>query len=258
ATSAASQDSTTPVDPAPTEATAPTVARGPGLAQVAELDPVFAQMLGATAGHARAIKELTEREQIFLRITADVCQPSLGLAFEAHLAIGLAAGVSVDEIRSLLRFISYDAGYHAAIAGFERLAEFEARHQLAAAEIEPLAEELVSTGPDAAPSPLPEAVRDQLAGFDPHFLEFFDLQSRMRSGHGPETLSERERGLACLSIDVHYQTLDETFRIHVGRAMRGGATREDVRAALRFNAQFGATRVWRAWKALNAHFAELD
>lgn len=62
----------------------------------------------------------------------------------------------------------------------------------------------------------------------------------------------------CLSIDVHYQALEETFRTHVGRAIRGGAAREDVRAALRFNAQFGATRAWQAWKALNAYFAEFD
>lgn len=231
---------------------------GTALQQVAELDEVFAQMLGATAGHAGAIAELTDREKTFLRVTADVCQPSLGLALDAHLGMGLARGVSMDDIRALLRFISYDCGYHAAIAAFERVAEFEAQRDLAPTEIEPLPKEVVATGPDAAPSPLPEAVRDDLAALDPHFLEFFDLQSRMRTGHGPETLSERERGLACLSIDVHYQTLDETFRIHVGRAMRGGATREDVRAALRFNAQFGATRVWRAWKALNAHFAELD
>lgn len=80
----------------------------------------------------------------------------------------------------------------------------------------------------------------------------------MRTDHGPGTLSERERGLVCLSIDVHYQTLDATFRAHVGRVLSAGATRADVRAALRFNALFGATRAWRGWQALNAYFAELD
>ncbi|GLY64254.1 carboxymuconolactone decarboxylase [Amycolatopsis taiwanensis] len=228
------------------------------LERLAEVDPMFAQMVGATAGHARAIAELTEREKTFLCVVADVCQPSLGFAFEAHVRTGLAQGVSTSDVRALLRFISYDCGYHAATAGFERLAEFEARHGIAPAEVEPLAEELVTTGPGAAPSPLPDVVRGQLMELDAHFLEHFDLQSRMRSGHGPDTLSERERGFASLSIDVHYQTLDETFHAHVGRALRGGASREDVRAALRFNAQFGVTRAWHGWKALNAYFAELD
>jgi alkylhydroperoxidase/carboxymuconolactone decarboxylase family protein YurZ len=172
--------------------------------------------------------------------------------------MGLGKGVSTSDIRSLLRFVSYDCGYHAAIAAFERLAEFEEREGITPIAVEPLAAAVVSTGSDAAPSPLPEAVRGQLAELDVHFLEFFDLQSRMRTGHGPQTLSERERGLVCLSVDVHYQTLGETFRTHVGRALRAGAARADVRAALRFNAQFGATRAWQGWRALNAYFDELD
>jgi alkylhydroperoxidase/carboxymuconolactone decarboxylase family protein YurZ len=228
------------------------------LDQLAVLDPVFAQMVRATARHARALPELTEREKTFLCVAADVCQPSLGFAFEAHVRAGLAQGVSTSDIRALLRFISYDCGYPAATAGFERLAEFEDAHAITPTEVEPLADDLVATGPGAAPSPLPAPVRASLAELDPNFLEHFDLQSRMRSGHGPDTLTERERGFASLSIDVHYQTLEETFSAHVGRALRGGASREDVRAALRFLAQFGVTRAWRGWKALNTLFAELD
>jgi alkylhydroperoxidase/carboxymuconolactone decarboxylase family protein YurZ len=228
------------------------------LERLAAVDPVFAQMVGATAGHARAIPELTDREKTFLCVVADVCQASLGFAFETHVRTGLAHGVSTADIRALLRFISYDCGYHAATAGFERLAEFEAGNGIPRPEVEPLADDLLTTGPGTAPSPLPEAVRTQLSELDDHFLEHFDLQSRMRSGHGPDTLTERERGFASLSVDVHYQTLDETFHAHIGRAVRGGASRDDVRAVLRFNAQFGVTRAWHGWKALNAYFAGLD
>ena len=222
------------------------------LDRLAALDPVFAQMVGATAQYVRAIPELTDREKTFLCVTADVCQASLGLAFTAHVRTGLAAGVSTADIRELLRFVSYDCGYHAATAGIERITELETELGLARPDAEPLAAELVSTGPDAAPSPLPAAVRARLTELDPHFTGYFDLQSRMRTGHGPGTLSERERGLVSLSVDVHYQTLSDTFRTHVGRALRGGASPEDVRAALRFDAQFGVTRAWHAWEALNA------
>jgi alkylhydroperoxidase/carboxymuconolactone decarboxylase family protein YurZ len=228
------------------------------LDRVAALDPVFAQMVGATARHARAIPELTDREKTFLCVVADVCQPSLGLAFEAHVRAGLKAGVTTSDIRALLRFISYDCGYPAATAGFERLAELESALDIPRPEVEPLAGNLLSTGPEAAPSPLPAPVRAQLSKLDPHFAEYFDLQSRMRSGSGPGTLSERERGFASLSVDVHYQTLAETFETHVGRALRGGATPGDVRAALRFNAQFGVTRAWHGWKALNSILTGLD
>ena len=211
-----------------------------------QLDPVFAQMTLASAGHARSIAELTDREKTFLAVVGDICQGSLGLAFEAHVQAGLRAGVTIEDVRALLRFVSYDIGYPAALAGFEALAPFGEEATAA-----PLDETLVSTGPDAAPSPLPAPVRDRLAGMDPHFAEYFDLQSRMRSGHGPGTLSERERGLVSLSVDVHYGTLGDTFRIHVDRALRGGASPDDVRAALRFIAQFGVTRAWEAWLVVN-------
>jgi alkylhydroperoxidase/carboxymuconolactone decarboxylase family protein YurZ len=232
--------------------------RTTSLERVAALDPVFAQMLGATAKHVRAIPELTDREKTFLCVVADICQPSLGLAFEAHVRAGLGRGVSTADIRALLRFISYDCGYPAATAGFERLAEFEAAEGISRQEVEPLAADLLETGAGAAPSPLPETIRGQLNELDEQFTDYFDLQSRMRSGSGPDTLTERERGFASLSVDVHYQTLEETFQAHIGRALRGGASRNDVRAALRFNSQFGVTKAWHGWKALNAYFADLD
>ncbi|MCR6483226.1 carboxymuconolactone decarboxylase family protein [Amycolatopsis sp. OK19-0408] len=219
------------------------------LDRLAALDPAFARMVGATAKHVRAIPELTDREKTFLCVTADVCQASLGLAFTAHVRAGLAAGVSTSDVRELLRFVSYDCGYHAATAGIERIAELERELGL---DPEPVVPEPVPAGP----SPLPAEVRARLTELDPQFTAYFDLQSRMRAGHGPGTLSERERGLVSLSVDLHYQTLADTFRIHVGRALRGGATPEDVRAALRFNAQFGVTRAWHAWEALNAILAE--
>jgi alkylhydroperoxidase/carboxymuconolactone decarboxylase family protein YurZ len=222
------------------------------------LDPVFAQMSAATVKHAWALPQLTEREKVFLCVVADVCQPSLGLPFELHVRAGLARGVSTADIRALLRLISYDSGYPAALAALDRLAEIEAAAGLSDPAAELLDAELLETGPGAAPSPLPEPVRGQLCELDPHFAEYFDLQSRMRSGYGPGTLSVRERAFTAMSVDVHYQTLDETFRIHTNRALGAGASHDDVRAVLRFNAQFGATKAWRAWRALNAYLAELD
>lgn len=225
---------------------------------VTGIDPVFAQMSAATETHVLAVPQLTEREKVLLCVVADVCQPSLGLPFELHVRGGLARGVSTADIRALLRFISYDTGYPAALAALDRLAEIEVQAGLPRPVAHPLAAELLETGPGAPPSPLPEPVRGTLHELDAHFAEYFDLQLRMRSGYGSATLSERERAFATMSIDVHYQTLEETFRIHTNRALGAGASHDDVRAVLRFNAQFGATRAWHAWRALNAFLAELD
>jgi alkylhydroperoxidase/carboxymuconolactone decarboxylase family protein YurZ len=219
------------------------------------LDPMFGQMYAATTAHAWAIPQLTDREKTFLSVVADVCQGNLGTAFELHVRTGLAHGVSLADIRVLLRSISYDSGYHAALAAIGRLAEIEPEGSLPESAL--LAEELTTTGPGAAPSPLPEPYRARLCELDPHFAEYFDLQSRMRTPTGPGTLSIRERAFTSMSIDVHYQTLDESFRIHASRALGAGASHDDVRAVLRFMAQFGATRVWQAWPLLNAHLASL-
>jgi alkylhydroperoxidase/carboxymuconolactone decarboxylase family protein YurZ len=215
-------------------------------------------MASASESHAWALPQLTEREKVFLSVVADVCQPSLGLPLELHVRQGLERGLSTADIRVLLRLISYDSGYPAALAALDRLAEIEAEAGLPRPAAELLSADLLSTGPAAPASPMPEPVRRTLHELDAHFAEYFDLQSRMRSGREPGTLSDRERAFATISVDVHYQTLEETFRIHVDRALRSGASTDDVRAVLRFNAQFGATRAWRALRALEARIADLD
>lgn len=220
-----------------------------------ELDPVFAQMATASTRYAGEVPQLSDREKVFLRLTADVCQQSLGLPFTRHVQGGLDVGVSTGDIRALLRLISYDCGYHAALAALERLTELEVALEIPVEEAEPLPDALVATGPGAAPSPLPESARAILAELDPHFAEYFDLQSRMRSTTGPGTLTVRERAFVTMSIDMHYQTLGDTFRIHIQRALNSGAALDDVRAVLRFNAQFGATRAWQSWRAFHAHAA---
>ncbi|WP_067888889.1 carboxymuconolactone decarboxylase family protein [Nocardia vaccinii] len=224
--------------------------------EVTALDAMFAQMDAATARHVNGISGLTDREKALLRLTADVCAQTLGLPFELHLRAGLRIGVSTADVRALLRLISYDSGYHTALAAFDRLAELETALGLPRPDVAELPGELLTTGPDAPLSPLPDPVRTTLAELDPHFLDYFDLQSRMRTPSGPDTLTVRERAFATMSIDIHYQTLGDTFRIHAQRALGGGATVNDVRDVLRFNAQFGATRAWQAWQAFHAHAAE--
>ncbi|WP_019926811.1 carboxymuconolactone decarboxylase family protein [Nocardia sp. BMG111209] len=228
----------------------------PSGADVATLDAMFAQMAVATARHADELSGLTDREKVLLRLTADVCAQALGHPFELHLRTGLKQGVTTADIRALLRLISYDSGYHTASAAFDRLAELETTLGLPHPDTGELPAELLTSGPDAPPTPLPDPVRTTLAQLDPHFLDYFDLQSRMRTPTGPGTLTVRERAFATMSIDIHYQTLGDTFRIHTQRALGAGATIDNVRDVLRFNAQIGATRVWQAWKAFHVHAAE--
>src|SRR3954470_24225573 len=88
------------------------------------LDPVFAEMSAATDRRLwNEIPELSTREKILLSLVADVCQQTLGLSFESHIAMARQHGLSADDLRELLRFISYDSGYPAALTALARLAD---------------------------------------------------------------------------------------------------------------------------------------
>lgn len=206
------------------------------------MDVVLAQMRDATLAWCWAVPELSEREKVFLTLTADVCNATLGTPYEEHVADAAKRGVCAADIRALLRLLAFDTGYPAAEAAMARLAQIGGPGEAA-----PLAEELVRPGE----SPLPEWVRAPLRELDPWFHDYLLLQSRMNSPQGEGTLSVRERAFVAMSVDVHYQTLGDTFGIHVRRALGGGAGPADVRAALRFLSQFGLTRAWQAWRALN-------
>ncbi|MGW4638613.1 carboxymuconolactone decarboxylase family protein [Sphaerisporangium sp. NPDC004334] len=217
---------------------------------VKALDAPFAEMSGATAHRMwEEITELSMREKVLLSVVADVCQQTLGLPFELHVAAAARHGVSADDLRELLRFISYDSGYPAALAALVRLVEIE-REQ---GPPKPSGEghELDIDGQG---SPMPAPTRQAVLNLDAPFAGYMELQSRMRAGM--RRLSVRERAFATMTVDVLFQTLEESFRVHVARAIASGATPEEVRAVVRFSAQFGMTKTWRALRVLNALFTE--
>jgi alkylhydroperoxidase/carboxymuconolactone decarboxylase family protein YurZ len=107
---------------------------------------------------------------------------------------------------------------------------------------------------DGTGSPMPEALRVQMSAVDPGFTAYMELQSRMRADMS--RLSVRERSYASMTVDIVYQTLEESFRIHVGRARGAGATPAGLRAAVRATVQSGMTRTWRAVLVLDALLAE--
>lgn len=191
------------------------------------------------------IQELTTREKLLLTLVADVCQQTLGHPYEQHVLAAHKSNITADDLRELLRFISYDSGYPAAAAALHRLEEIEQEHDLPAPTGK--AHDLNLQGTN---SPIPTQTRQAVSNLDEDFANYMNLQSRMRAGM--QQLSVRERAFATMTVDVLYQTLAESFEVHVGRALRAGATTEEVQAVVRFTAQFGMTKTWRALRALDA------
>jgi len=210
---------------------------------VRDLDPVFAEMAAASFRHSDEDPDLTPRERILITLVSDVCGQIFGVPFDLHVRAALDAGLDADDLREFLRFIAYDSGYPAALTALERLTEIEHEHGLPGPTGQSHKVDADGTG-----SPMPEAVRAEVHALDPGFADYMDLQSRMRADMS--RISVRERAFATMTVDVLYQTLHESFRTHVGRALGAGATHAEVRAAVRATAPFGMTRTWRALKVL--------
>ncbi|MER6370938.1 carboxymuconolactone decarboxylase family protein [Streptomyces mirabilis] len=223
----------------------------PTQSTIVELDPAFAEMAAASFRLAGEGPELTPRERILLSLVADVCEQVLGMPYELHVRAALDQGIDADDLRELLRFISYDSGYPAALAALVRLAEIEREHGLPGPTGKGHEVNADGTG-----SPLPAAMRAQVQTLDPGLADYMDLQSRMRADMS--RISVRERAFATMTVDVLYQTLQESFRAHVGRALGAGATPDEVRAAVRVTAPFGMTRTWRALNVLDALLTERE
>jgi len=144
---------------------------------VKELDPVFAEMAAASFQRNGEGPELTPREQILLSLVADVCGQVLGMPYELHVRAALDNGLDADDLRELLRFISYDSGYPAALAALERLAEIEREHGLPGPTGQGHQLNADGTG-----SPMPAAMRAQVHALDPGFADYMDRRSDTRRG----------------------------------------------------------------------------
>jgi alkylhydroperoxidase/carboxymuconolactone decarboxylase family protein YurZ len=235
----------------PTQTQLQTQTRLQTQAAVKELDPVFAEMSAASFQLIESRTQLTPRELAVLSLVADVCEQIAGTPFELHVRAALDSGLDADDLRELLRFISYDSGYPAALAALERLTEVERAHGLPG----PTGQSH-HVNADGIGSPMPAAMRAEVHALDTGFADYMDLQSRMRADMS--RISVRERAFATMTVDILYQTLQESFRAHVGRALGAGATPEEVRAVVCATAPFGMTRTWRAMNVLDALLAELE
>lgn len=220
--------------------------------RVTSIDPVFGRM-GIEAGHhIWSISELTMREKAILVIVADVCMPHLDLPFELHLKTGLTnAGMSVEDYRELLRHIAPEAGYSRTSTAFVRLLEVAD-----ALGFDTKSSPDVATERAAGPPVFPEHAREELRKLDPPFAAYAEDQA-MQLWNRPG-LSRRERCVASLGVDIISQALGGPFRMHIDMAEAAGMEREQIRAILRFMAEFTLPKAWEAFQALVSYFNESD
>ncbi|MEU2036257.1 carboxymuconolactone decarboxylase family protein [Nocardia amamiensis] len=208
-----------------------------GADALAALDPVFAQLAVGAGENLWGLTHLTMREKAFVCLTSDLCHPHLDLPLTMHVHMALANGVEPEAIRELYRHLAPYVGYPVVVSAFQRLRE------------------LGLPGPQdadpVAPVPLTDALVRAvrvLEDVDPGLAAFTEDQLAQRWAR--PHLSVRERAIACLTVDVFYQTLGESMRLHAELARTAGATEETFRDLLRGLAEFGLARVWAAAREL--------
>jgi alkylhydroperoxidase/carboxymuconolactone decarboxylase family protein YurZ len=200
--------------------------------QVAALDPTFGRMAAEVGMHAWSLPQLTMREKAFVFLAADLCTANVGFPLSTHVQMAEANGVSVAECVAAIRHLAPYAGYPTAAVALQQVSQ-----RGSAEEPHPV------HGWDLAAETI-----DALTDLDEEFAGFVANQYNQRWGSGE--LSQRERALACIAVDVLNQTLDESFALHVDLAFAAGAGDEQVRAVLLLVAEYGIAKSWRAYRAL--------
>jgi alkylhydroperoxidase/carboxymuconolactone decarboxylase family protein YurZ len=208
-----------------------------GVDALTALDPVFAQLAVGVGHNLWGLTHLTMREKAFVCLTADLCHPHLDLPLAMHVQMALTNGVEPEAIRELFRHLGPYVGYPILVTAFQRLTELGL----------PEARDTDSVEPVPLTGPLARAVND-LEEVDPGLAAFTEDQLAQRWAR--PHLSVRERAIACLTVDVFYQTLGESMRLHAALARADGATEETFRDLIRGLAEFGLARAWAAAEAL--------
>ncbi|GAA2417290.1 carboxymuconolactone decarboxylase family protein [Nonomuraea africana] len=208
-----------------------------GAEALAALDPVFAQLAVGAGHNLWGLTHLTTREKAFVCLTADLCHPHLDLPLAMHLQMALTQGVDPEAIRELYRHLAPYVGYPIVVTAFQRLTELGL----------PRAQDDKPVEPAPLAGPLARAVH-ALEDVDPGLAAFTEDQLAQRWARPHLTI--RERAIACLTVDVFYQTLGESLRLHAELAKSAGATDDTLRDLLRGVAEFGMPRAWAAARAL--------
>lgn len=201
------------------------------------LDPVFAQLAVGAGENLWGLMHLTAREKAFVCLTSDLCHPHLDLPLSIHVRMALTNGVEPEAIRELYRHLAPYVGYPVVVSAFQRLRELGL----------PEAQDVDLVAPVPLTDALARTVR-ALEDVDPGLAAFTEDQLAQRWAR--PHLSVRERAIACLTVDIFYQTLGESMRLHAELARAAGATEETFRDLLRGLAEFGLARAWAAAREL--------
>ncbi len=213
---------------------------------VFDVDLEFGKM-AVQIGQGFKLPGVSLREKSLLCLANDVCEMNLDLAFQMHVALALANGVSGQEIREILYHLAPETGYAKVLQAIVRLNEIEKREP--APETEP-----ENSRPDGSRQSvsIPTELRGRLEKVDARFEAL--LRQQIEERWNRPGLTPKERAYISLTADVSGQTLGAPFTFHCNAALRYGATAEQIRTVLLFMSEFSFSKAWQAFEVFSERF----
>lgn len=204
------------------------------------LDADFGAMAVRVATETWSIKELDPQDCALLCIVNDVCNQTLGMPFQMHVQLMITNGARLRQVKEILLHLAPHAGYPVVLEALLRLKEIQATLQLDEGDVQ-------ATEPAETQS-WDEEIGARLMALDTSFGTFVMRETNQVWSRG--MLSAKERVYISLAVDVIYQTLGEPFRFHLQQALHQGVDSDQIKAVIRFLAEFSMVRAWEAFAAL--------
>ncbi|MCH9666308.1 MAG: carboxymuconolactone decarboxylase family protein [Actinomycetia bacterium] len=212
---------------------------------VTGIDGEFGQMAVEVGRHAWGLPQLSMREKAFIFIAADLHAHLLGFPLESHVAMARSHGVPMAAMREAVRHLAPYVGYPCSFEALMRLKEIASGDDDHATDASATED---NAGSGEEPARLDPGALAAMRGLDPDFADFFANQFAQRWNR--PGLSVRERALATIATDVLGGSLEDSFRLHVELARAHGSDDDAIRAVLLLVAEFGVSKAWRAYAAL--------
>jgi alkylhydroperoxidase/carboxymuconolactone decarboxylase family protein YurZ len=204
---------------------------------VFDVDPEFGKM-AVQMGQGFKLPGVSLREKSLLCLANDVCEMNLDLAFQMHVSLALANGVSGQEIREVLYHLAPETGYAKVLQAIVRLNEIEKSGEPETAQRKGRAH-----GSHQSVS-IPTELRARVKKIEPRFETL--LRQQVEERWNRPGLTPKERAYISLAADVSGQTLGAPFNFHCNAALCYGATPEQLRTLLLFMAEFSFSKTWQA------------
>lgn len=211
---------------------------------IMDIDQQFGKMAIDIGKNVWSLKNLSMRHKALICIVNDVVCSNMGAPIHAHVSISLENGVSMEEIRQTLLYIAPEVGYPKVLNALIVFNE--------------LFKEIPTTINDCQKENLNKISNcsyTDLSGFkvdcnDSFIQEIYLKQFKDRNENELPSLSDMDKIIFSIAIDIFQQTLGKSFKRHLEQAKAIGIKYDELKTVIQFTTEFSISKAWCGMDAL--------